>query len=110
MSENMLARLRAIDTDTHITEPPDVWTARVSTKKWGDKVPHVKQIEGRDVWFIGDQTVGGPGYTSPAGFEGSFPEARMGYHDILKIAFDPKERLVHMDEEGIHAQVLYPNV
>ena len=34
----------------------------------------------------------------------------MGYHDILKSTFDPKERLVHMDEEGIHAQVLYPNV
>jgi predicted TIM-barrel fold metal-dependent hydrolase len=110
MSENMLARLRAIDTDTHITEPPDVWTARVSTKKWGDKVPHIKQIEGRDVWFIGDQTVGSPGHTSPAGFEGSFPDARMGYHDILKSTFEPKERLAHMDEEGIHAQVLYPNV
>ena len=33
MSENMLARLRAIDTDTHITEPPDVWTARLSTNR-----------------------------------------------------------------------------
>ncbi len=57
-------RIRAIDTDTHVTEPPDVWTARVSTEKWGDKVPHVKTVEGRDVWFIGDQTAGGPGWST----------------------------------------------
>jgi hypothetical protein len=30
-------RVRAIDIDTHITEPPDVWTARVSTKKWATR-------------------------------------------------------------------------
>ena len=29
-----------IDTDTHVVEPPDLWTSRVSSK-WGDLVPHV---------------------------------------------------------------------
>ena len=40
MTKRIFDRIRAIDTDTHITEPPDVWTSRVS-KKWGDAVPHV---------------------------------------------------------------------
>ncbi len=110
MAERLFDRFRAIDTDTHITEPPDVWTARVSTEKWGDLVPNVKQIEGRDIWFIGDQPVGSPGYTSMAGFNGSVPEAPMGYEDIPKGTFDAHKRLQHMDDEGIHAQVLYPNV
>ena len=110
MSKQILDRYRAIDTDTHITEPHDVWTSRVSVKKWGDKVPHVVQMDGRDVWLIGDQTVGAPGPTTMAGFNGSPPHGPMGYGDILASAFDANERLKHMDAEKIYAQVLYPNV
>jgi len=102
-------RIRTIDTDTHITEPPDVWTARVSSK-WGDAVPHVKRVDGRDVWFIRDQTAGAPGFTTQAGFEGSYPEARLTFEDIPRSSFDAQARLEHMDAEGIWAQVLYPNV
>ena len=38
--ERLLERYRAIDTDTHITEPADVWTSRVASK-WGAKIPHI---------------------------------------------------------------------
>ncbi len=110
MTRRIFDRVRAIDTDTHITEPPDLWTSRVSTKKWGDAVPHVKKVDGRDVWRIRDQMVGSPGFTTMAGFNGSPPEGPMGYDDILSSSFDAKQRLAHMDAEGIHAQVLYPNV
>ncbi len=106
---SLFDRIQAIDVDTHITEPPDVWTARVS-KKWGDRVPHVEQHDGRDIWLIGDQMVGGPGFTTAAGFDGSYPEFRMGYHDIPKSSYDAKARLQYMDEEGIWGAVLYPNV
>jgi len=108
-SSSVFDRIKAIDVDTHITEPADVWTARVS-KKWGDLVPHVEKVEGRDIWKVGDQMVGGPGFTTAAGFDGSYPESRMGYHDIPKASWDAKERLKYMDEEGIWAAVLYPNV
>jgi predicted TIM-barrel fold metal-dependent hydrolase len=102
-------RIRAIDTDTHVTEPPDVWTARISSK-WGDAVPHVRRVDGRDVWFIRDQTVGAPGFTTQAGFDGSYPDARLRFDDIPRSSFDARARLEHMDAEGIWAQVLYPNV
>lgn len=110
MGDRLFDRYRAIDTDTHITEPPEVWTARVSTKKWGDAVPHVKRVEGRDLWFIRDQMVGAPGFTTMAGFNGSPPDGPNGYDDIPKSAFDADARLAHMDAESIYAQVLYPNV
>ncbi len=71
-TSSVFDRIKAIDVDTHITEPPDVWTARVS-KKWGDSVPHIVRREGRDLWCIGDQMIGGPGFTTMAGFDGSFP-------------------------------------
>ena len=104
-----LDRFQAIDTDSHITEPPDVWTARVSNK-WGDAVPHVRNVEGRDVWFIRDQQCGAPGLTSAAGFDGSYPDSREGFHDIPKSMYDADARLAHLDDEGIYGQVLYPNV
>ena len=56
-NESLFDRCKAIDVDTHITEPPDVWTSRVSSK-WGDLVPHVVNHEGRALWMIGDQTAG----------------------------------------------------
>ncbi len=110
MTDRIFDRIRAIDTDTHITEPATLWTDRVSTKKWGDSVPHIKKQDGRDIWCIRDELVGAPGFTTMAGFNGSPPEGPMGYDDIPKSSFDAGERLKHMDAESIHAQVLYPNV
>jgi predicted TIM-barrel fold metal-dependent hydrolase len=108
-ASSLFDRIKAIDVDTHITEPPDVWTSRVASK-WKDKVPHVVQRDGRDLWCIGDQMIGGPGFTTMAGFDGSYPDCPMGYSDIPKSSYDAKERLRYMDAEGIWAQVLYPNV
>ena len=47
MAQKIFDRYKVIDTDTHITEPGDVWTSRVSSK-WGNKVPHIQRIDGRD--------------------------------------------------------------
>lgn len=109
LSESLFDRMKPIDVDTHVTEPPDVWTARVS-KKWGDRVPHVKRIDGRDLWLVGDQMIGGPGFTTAAGFKGSYPEFRSGYDECPKASYDAKARLDYMDEEGIWGAILYPNV
>ena len=108
MAKKIFERFKVIDTDTHITEPADVWTARVSSK-WGDKVPHIKRIDGRDIWFVGDQPAGGPGFYTMAGWDGTYPEVPLGYDDIPAASYDAKARLELMDEEGIYAMVLYPN-
>ena len=100
---------RPIDTDTHITEPPDTWTARVAAK-WKDAVPHIRRIDGQDIWFVRDQPIHAPGWVTMAGFDGSYPEHPNGYDDIPPSSFDAHERLKFMDREGIHAQVIYPNV
>jgi hypothetical protein len=51
---------RVIDTDTHVIEPYDLWTSRLSVAKWGDKVPHVRWDERRqeDAWYFGAERVG----------------------------------------------------
>ena len=56
MAAPLFDRFRVIDIDTHITEPADLFTSRVASK-WGDLVPHIKNMDGRDIWMIGDQGV-----------------------------------------------------
>jgi predicted TIM-barrel fold metal-dependent hydrolase len=109
VTEKLFDRYKVIDIDTHITEPAGVWTERVSSK-WGDKVPHIRQFQGRDMWFIGDQVVGGPGFYTMAGHDDTFPDVPMGYDAIPAASYDAKARLELMDEEGIYAMVLYPNL
>src|SRR5580693_5021365 len=35
LSASITERIRVIDTDTHLVEPPDLWTSRMSSR-WGD--------------------------------------------------------------------------
>ncbi len=109
MSQKLFEKYKVIDIDTHITEPANVWTDRVASK-WGDKVPHIRKVDGRDVWFIGDAPVGGPGLYTMAGHTGTYPDTPMGYDDIPAASYDAKARLELMDEENIHGMVLYPNL
>ena len=108
-SEDLFDRYRVIDVDTHLTEPPDVWTARVASK-WGDLVPHIERRDGEDAWVVGDDVIFKPGFVSMAGFDGTVPEHPATYEDIPKACFEADARLRHMDDLGIYAQVLYPNV
>ena len=48
MSQKYFEKYTVIDVDTHITEPAGVWTDRVASK-WGNKVPHIRKVEGRDL-------------------------------------------------------------
>jgi predicted TIM-barrel fold metal-dependent hydrolase len=105
-------RYRVIDVDTHVSEPPDVWTARVS-KKWGDLVPHViRDPQGgpKDWWAVGDRLLMPVGVAAMAEFDGLLPDHPATLADAVPAAWDARARLAHLDREGLYAQVLYPNV
>jgi len=102
-------RFGVIDVDTHITEPPDTWTARVSSR-WGDDIPHVEQIDGVDVWMVSGRRWSKPGNTAMAGFDGTLPDGPLTYDDMHHGAWDPAARVAFMDDQRIRAQVLYPNI
>ncbi|TML11450.1 MAG: amidohydrolase [Actinobacteria bacterium] len=99
-----------IDSDTHITEPPDVWTARVP-RRYLDHVPHVmRDHSGRDVWMLDGEQIYVAGGSTMAGWTEPFPSAPPTFDDMHPGAYDPLARLRYMDSEAIWAQVLYPNV
>lgn len=99
-----------IDCDTHVSEPPDLWTSRLGSK-WGDAVPHVvTEPDGREMWVVGGNRIAGAGQFAMAGWgetERPFPPTLA---DADPASWDPHERLTRMDEYGLHAQVLYPNI
>ena len=102
-------RFDIVDADTHITEPPDTWTARMPSK-WGEAIPHIERIDGFDVWVVNGTPYAKPGNTAMAGFDGTLPEGPATYDDMHPAAWDPVARVAFMDEQGIDAQVLYPNL
>jgi uncharacterized protein len=100
-----------IDSDTHVTEPADLWTSRVPAR-WKDRVPKVVlDPETRDqIWMLGDQRMGVVGVFSVAGWHEPYPAHPHGYDDAHPGGHDATARLKYMDGLGIWAQVLYPNV
>lgn len=111
MRSSLLDEVNVIDTDTHVVEPPDLWISRVSTKRWGDKVPHVRADENGDpAWFVKDHKVLGVAAAAMAGWKDHPPTHPPTLAEAERASWDPAERLKRMDADGIHAQILYPNV
>jgi predicted TIM-barrel fold metal-dependent hydrolase len=104
-------RFAVADVDSHVIEPPDLWTSRISTETWGDLVPHVKtDRRGEDRWYIGDRKLFGVGAFAQAGWAEFPPSHPRTLDDALPAAIDAKERLRYLDEVGVHYQLLYPNI
>ena len=100
---------KRIDVDSHIQEKPNTWTSRMSKAKWGDLVPHLRDWEGADSWFI---------YGEPAARRGpalcpavmpdrvTMPDR---WEEVPKSVYEAVDRMKAMDHDEIDAQVFYPN-
>src|SRR5215813_5490696 len=109
-----LRGIKVIDVDTHLTEPPDLWTAQVPAPS-KDRVPYVKRTGAVDQWFYKD---------TPIGFGGGAAITLIGrnrekyrgavtldtYEQVDESTFDAKARLKIMDDLNVWAQVVFPNV
>ncbi|MCE2391717.1 MAG: amidohydrolase family protein [Proteobacteria bacterium] len=101
-----------IDADTHITEPPDLFSSRLPARL-RDRAPRVVRSPdtGMEIWQVGDRNPITPvGHTAVAGWPEPFPAAPNGFDEIPQAAHDPHARLEYMDSLGIWAMALYPNV
>ena len=105
------AGYRFIDSDTHLTEPADVWTARVPARM-KDRVPHVRVLEDgkTQAWFLGDVKMTDVGASANAGWPTPFPSHPPTYEEAHPASYDASARLKYMDSISCWAQVVYPNV
>jgi predicted TIM-barrel fold metal-dependent hydrolase len=115
MTTTVSERIGVIDVDSHICEPPDLWTSRLPSK-WHDIAPRVVNMntgpDGADeeVWIIGDQPIMAAWQLAMAGWSDIYP-GHPGHQDEADPAsWDPAARVRTLDDHGLAAQVLYPNV
>jgi predicted TIM-barrel fold metal-dependent hydrolase len=100
-----------IDSDTHVTETPELWTSRAPAAM-RDRVPRiVTSSKGNQRWVLGEKEgmLANPGMTATAG-RGGFKNPPKNFDEMHPGAYDAKARLKYMDELGIWAMVMYPNV
>ena len=112
MAEMICDRIKVIDSDTHVSEPETLWTDRISTKKWGDLVPHVifdPEIN-EDRWVMGGKKFMPTAGAAMAGWKTPPPNHPPSLQEADHGSWEIRERLQRMDEYGMYAQVVYPNV
>ncbi len=115
---DLLAGLKLIDTDTHFSEPYDLWTSRAPASL-KDRVPRVVRDDaGALVWILDGNPIfraGGVSYVNKKGDKIPFFGADITEHgnmwdEIHEASYDAKARVRFMDSLGVHAQIVYPNI
>ena len=108
----LLRDIKVIDADTHIVEPYDLWTSRMSASKWGDGIPHVVWDDRmqREVWVAGGDLLRPATSAAFAGYGKPAPDTPRRWSELKPEVYQAAERLELMTRYGIHAAVLYPNV
>jgi uncharacterized protein len=99
---------RLISADSHVNEPPDLWTARVPAR-FADRVPRIRSFAEGDAWVI--EGVDDPITFGMNACAGLAPEEQRGwarFEDIRRGGYDPKARLEEMARDDVDAEVLYP--
>jgi predicted TIM-barrel fold metal-dependent hydrolase len=104
--------LTIIDADTHLTEPHDLWTARAPAA-YRERVPQVRDVEGTPTWVVDGITLGRAGASGVVGRDGvkvpGMAFFSWGIEDVHRGAHRVPDRLAMMDEQGIWAEIVYPN-
>jgi uncharacterized protein len=100
-----------LSADSHVLEPPDLWTTRMETK-FRDQAPHVvKDFDGRkgDFFVCPPLRPFNPFSLGCAGIPPAEQEekAALGYAACRPGSWDPVERLKDMDADGLQAEIFY---
>ena len=107
----MAPRYPLISTDDHVQEPPDLWSSRLSKRRWGDRVPHLERsAKGAERWMVDGQVLL-DGHSARAGAlmpDRNVEPAR--WDEVPPAAYQPSERLKVMDTAGVSYSVLFPTV
>ena len=101
-----------LSSDSHVFEPPDLWTTRIDTA-FRNRAPRIQRIDGADQIVIeADQVLSGIGLISNAGARFEAPETISGqgrFEDVPRGGYDPQQHLADMRLDGVAGEVLYPS-
>ena len=106
--------VKIIDVDAHISEPHDLWSARAPASI-KDRLPRVvKGDDGKRIWVVEDHELASTNPGSVIRQDGRKSKGLEFFdwkiEDVHPASWDMKARLGVLDETGIHAQIIYPNL
>jgi predicted TIM-barrel fold metal-dependent hydrolase len=100
-----------ISADDHVLERPDLWTARLSQSRWGERIPHLTRTsDGGDEWIVDGHSIPLTGFATVNGTMSDPTRAPRRWNEVAAILYDARERLRAMDRDGVDYSILYPTV
>ncbi|MCY3586412.1 MAG: amidohydrolase family protein [Acidimicrobiaceae bacterium] len=114
MSGTILDDLKIIDTDSHWSEPYDLWTSRAPAK-YRDRVPRMETRGGKRRWWFDDAIpIGLPIASSVVDPAGEKVTGTVFFdfdnEMVHRASYDAEARVAMLNELGLDAQIMYPNV
>ena len=109
---NAIQGIDVIDCDSHVTEPPDLWTSRAPATL-RDRMPQLRKVDGEHFWFVDGDVPLGPVGLSVVESSGDKVLGILGVHDFERLdaaAYEVPARLELMERLGLYAQIVYPNI
>ncbi len=108
-----MANYKVISSDSHVVEPPDVWTDRMDRAKFGDRIPHLVKGQPIDTWYVDNKPTGGVGAIAQAGLRFDRPEDIVqegSFGDVRPGGYIPSEHVKDMDVDGVYGGLVYPSI
>lgn len=107
-----MSKYVVISSDSHVFEPPDLWTNRIDPK-FRDRAPYMRREGNKDQVIVeGDLMLSDIGLLLGAGTRFEAPEmiSHEGrFEDVHVGGYDPIEHIKDMDLDGVAGEVLYPS-
>lgn len=108
-----MSNYTVISSDSHVVEPPDVWTERMDKTKFGDRIPQLIEVDGFDTWYTDNVKSGQVGAVTQAGLRFERPEEIVQegkFANVRPGGYIPSEHVKDMDIDGIYGGLVYPSV
>ncbi len=106
-----MPKLNVISSDSHVVEPPDLWT-RLIDPRFRDRAPRLVRGKDCDVYWCDGATLVEVAMMSSGGKTAEQVDVDRARWDeeVRPGGYDPKARLADMALDGLDAEVLYPTV
>ncbi|MFZ8821610.1 MAG: amidohydrolase family protein [Ilumatobacteraceae bacterium] len=101
-----------ISADSHITEPPDCYTAHIDPA-WRDRAPHMVSDDARGDMFVipGMSRPIAMGLVAAAGKPAEeLTVSGVSFDELHRSGWDPNYRIADQQRDGVAAEVIYPTV
>ncbi len=108
-----MAEYRVISSDSHIVEPPDLWTTRI-VHQFRDRGPEMRDTDQGQVWFVDNvMTFNNNNMGSQPGVRFEDPDQLQQFpewKDVRPGAYIGEEATKDMDIDGVDVALIYPTM